>query len=168
MEEYRDFVLDGYIYVYKRNEDCYRLAKKSDGTDPFNVPRNAETYSFDEVEKYYNDYPEMRYSMKTPEEDAKDRTLQYWKSLSADELKALMFSTETYRFVDDDMNKWYSDVPMCEVDNKVFTVDECKQMYMNYLGDDDERANEYLSVVREAKQYIRTAVDNFKSRLSTE
>ena len=45
------FIEDGYLYICKRNDDDYVLAKHPDGTYSYNLPRISDSpYSFAEAE----------------------------------------------------------------------------------------------------------------------
>lgn len=56
------FIEDGYFYICKRDDDDYVLAKNSDGSNSYNLPRISDSqYSFSEAEDYYNDNPSMRF-----------------------------------------------------------------------------------------------------------
>lgn len=70
----RSFIEDGYIYINKRSDSDYVLARNQDGSDSYDLPQNYEDteYSFDEAEQYYIDNPDKRFEFpvrqKTEEE----------------------------------------------------------------------------------------------------
>lgn len=86
MKEFRDFVADGYIYICRRNDDDYVLARNADGTDSYDLPRNYDLspYSFEWAQAYYDDNPDKRFEEKpfepTPQEilEAELETLLSW------------------------------------------------------------------------------------------
>lgn len=83
------------------------------------------------------------------------------KDKTAEELRSHLYSSQRYRFVDDDISKGSSEVAMCLVDGKAMTVDEASQQWLRYYGDDDDKANAALLAKVAAKDYIRTAVAGY-------
>lgn len=82
--------------------------------------------------------------------------------MSAEELRSYLYSTQKFRFKNDDITAGESSVPMCYIDDKVMTVDEASQEWLRYLGDDDSKAQTALEKKVEAKEYIRSVVSDFK------
>lgn len=94
----------------------------------------------------------------------KDDVLPKWKLLSSDDLKAHLYKTIEYRFIDDDINKGFSTVKLIDYYGSAVSVDRFTRLYEQYHGDWKKEIDyeEYASVKTEAKKYIRMVVDKFK------
>ena len=82
------------------------------------------------------------------------------KDMSVSEKKKYAYENLLYRFVNDDITQGFSDVPLCDDNGTARTVDESKTLWLNYFGDDDERATEYLVKATQGKAYIRSIFGN--------
>lgn len=83
------------------------------------------------------------------------------KDMDAEALRSHLYSTQRYRFVDNDISKGPSDIAMCLIEGKAMTVDEASQQWLRYFGDDDTKAQAALAQKSAAKEYIRTAVNEY-------
>lgn len=109
----------------------------------------------------YGPLPEGATTTPPEEPTALERWLDSIKDKTAEELRSYLYSTQRYRFIDDDISKGPSDVAMCLVDGKVMTVDGATQEWLRYFGDDDTKAQTALAQKTAAKTYIRTAVAGY-------
>lgn len=82
--------------------------------------------------------------------------------MDAEQLRSHLYSTQRYRFVNDDITQGPSDVPMCILAGSPKTVDEASQYWLRYVGDDDAKAEEAMAQKTAAKAYIRAAVAAYK------
>ena len=97
-----------------------------------------------------------------PEEPTElERFLDSIKDMNAEELRSHLYSSQRYRFVDDDISQGSSDVAMCLVEGQAMTVDEASQQWLRYVGDDETKANAALTQKIEAKTYIRMVVSKY-------
>lgn len=91
-----------------------------------------------------------------------ERFIKEISSKTAEELRSFLYSSQRYRFVDDDITKGKSDVPMCQLEGVVMTVDEASQQWLRYVGDNESKAAEALEEKIAGKTYIRTVVAAYK------
>lgn len=91
-----------------------------------------------------------------------EKWLESLEGKSAEQLRSHFYSTQRYRFIDDDITKGSSDVPMCILDGSPKTVDEASQYWLRYVGDDEAKASEAMAQKTSAKAYIRAAVAAYK------
>lgn len=82
--------------------------------------------------------------------------------MTKEDLRAWLYTNQKYRFIDDDFAQGESDVPMCDFDDKALTVDEAKNEWLRYVGDNDAKAQTALSLSTSAKNYIRQVVSAYK------
>lgn len=109
----------------------------------------------------YGPLPEGATKTPPPEPTELERFLDSIKDMNAEELRSHLYSSQRYRFVDDDISQGSSDVAMCLVDGQAMTVDEASQQWLRYFGDDDTKAQTALAQKVAGKNYIRTAVDEY-------
>lgn len=109
----------------------------------------------------YGPLPEGATTTPPPEPTELERWLDSIKDKTAEELRSHLYSSQRYRFVNDDIAQGPSDVAMCLVDGKAMTVDEASQEWLRYFGDDDTKAQAALTQKTAAKEYIRTAVNEY-------
>lgn len=112
----------------------------------------------------YGPLPEGSSTTPPAEPTELERFLESIKDMDAEALRSHLYSTQRYRFVDDDITKGKSDVAMCLVDGTAMTVDEASQQWLRYVGDDEGKAAEALAQKVTGKTYIRTAVANYKGQ----
>lgn len=110
----------------------------------------------------YGPLPEGSTTTPPEEPTALEKWLDSIKDMDAEELRSHLYSTQRYRFVNDDISKGPSGVAMCLVDGKAMTVDEASQQWIRYFGDVDTKAQAALEQKTAAKTYIRTAVAAYK------
>lgn len=110
----------------------------------------------------YGPLPEGSTTTPPEEPTALEKWLDSIKDMDAEELRSHLYSTQRYRFVDDDISKGPSEIAMCLCDDKAMTVDETSQQWLRYFGDDDTKAQAALTQKSAAKTYIRTAVAAYK------
>lgn len=97
-----------------------------------------------------------------PEEPTElDRFLESIAGKDADELRSYLYSSQRYRFVDDEIGKGPSEIAMCSIDGQPKTVDEASEHWIRYVGDDETKANAALAQKIEAKTYIRMVVAKY-------
>ena len=106
----------------------------------------------------YGPLPEGSSTTPPAEPTPLERFLDSIKDMDDEELRSHLYSSQRYRFIDDDIAQGPSDVAMCLVDGKAMTVDETSQQWIRYFGDDDTKAQAALEQKTAAKTYIRTAV----------
>ena len=110
----------------------------------------------------YGELPEGALTEWPAEPTELEKWLETLEGKSAEELRSHLYSSQRYRFIDDDITQGKSDIPMCILDGKSMTVDEASQYWLRYVGDDDAKAEEAMAQKTAAKAYIRTAVAAYK------
>ena len=97
-----------------------------------------------------------------PEEPTElERFLESIKDMDAENLRSHLYSSQRYRFVNDDIAQGPSDIAMCLMEEQAMTVDEMSRRWLCYVGDDESKAQDALKQKSEAKDYIRAIVDEF-------
>ena len=109
----------------------------------------------------YGPLPEGATTTPPAEPTELERFLESISGKDAEELRSYLYSTQRYRFVDDDLAKGPSDIAMCVMEEQAMTVDEASQQWLRYFGDDDTKAQAALAQKSAAKEYIRTAVNEY-------
>lgn len=151
LAEGQNLVLDGVVWTVKENHigETYWEAGAKYGDEPKKMAG-------------YGPLPEGATTTPPAEPTELELFLDSIKDMDAEALRSHLYSTQRYRFVDDDISKGSSDVAMCLVDGKAMTVDEASQEWLRYFGDDDTKAQAALAQKSAAKDYIRTAVSAYK------
>lgn len=109
----------------------------------------------------YGPLPDGASSTPPAEPTELERFLKSIEDKDAETLRSYLYSTQRYRFIDDDLSKGPSDIAMCLMEEQSMTVDEMSQQWLRYVGDDETKAQDALKQKSEAKDYIRAIVDEF-------
>lgn len=106
----------------------------------------------------YGPLPEGASTTPPEEPTALEKWLDSINDMDAEELRSHLYSSQRYRFIDDDISKGPGIEPLCSIDDKAMTVDEASQEWLRYVGDDEMKAAKALAQKVAGKTYIRTAV----------
>jgi hypothetical protein len=95
----------------------------------------------------------------TPAEKWQRHIAQAYAGKSVEAIRQMMYEQLRYKFVQDDFLLGPDENnPLCNIDGEALTVDEAKQLWLRYFGDDDTKADEALTASIAAKQYVRTVM----------
>ena len=144
-------VLEGDQWVTKENHigETYWEAGANYGDEPKKMSN-------------YGPLPDGASTTPPPEPTETERFIKEIADKTAEELRSFLYSSQRYRFIDDDITKGKSDVPMCQLDGIAMTVDEASQQWLRYVGDNETKAAEALEEKIAGKAYIREVVAAYK------
>lgn len=154
LAEGQNLVLDGEVWTVKENHigEEYWEAGAKYGDEPKRMAG-------------YGSLPEGATTTPPAKPTDLELFLDSIKDMDAEALRSHLYSTQRYRFIDDDISKGSSDVAMCLIDRKPMTVDEASQEWLRYVGDNDSKAEEALTQKVSGKEYIRTVVTAYKEEV---
>ena len=128
-------------------------------------PQNK--YDINEVKQYFKDYPEMLVPgwlvPPTPQQEKLKQIRTSWVFKNDSTLKSELFSTQSKKFVGDDIWGGDSDVDLITWKGEAKTCDQISTLITQYTGEvgEEEKINQLIELRNTGKAYLRTAAEKF-------
>lgn len=142
-------------------EDNQWIAKENHIGEQYWLPEDEYGSEAHKMENY-GPLPEGATTTPPAKPTETERFIKEISGKTAEELRSFLYSSQRYRFIDDDITKGKSEIPMCQLEGVAMTVDEASQQWLRYVGDNESKAAEALEEKIAGKAYIREVVAAYK------